>query len=168
MGVFTLITLFFSMILQVIIPFIPAELIVIASGKFNGVFLTTIFAGSGLFIGSIIVYHIGYYIQYKFTKFFKKDKIKLVIQRLKEYETQLLLVRILPYNPSDIISYVSGIIKISRRKFFIITFFVAFIRTYILAVMGSYITNFKTAFFVMSLLIICAILTYSFVYKKPN
>ncbi len=168
MEIFTLVILFLSMILQVIIPPIPAELIVIASGKLNGILLTTLFAGAGLFIGSIIVYYMGYYIQHKFEKFFKKDRVKIVMHRLKKYENILLLIRVLPYNPSDIISYVSGIIKVEKKKFFIITFFIAFIRTFILALMGAFITNFKTALIIISLLIICAIIAYSFVYKRSK
>ena len=168
MEILALIILFLSMILQVIIPPIPAELIVIASGKLNGILLTTLFAGAGLFIGSIIVYYIGYYFQHRFAKFFKKERVKTVMHRLKKYETVLLFIRVLPYNPSDIISYVSGIIKVEKKKFFIITFFTAFIRTFVLAIMGTFITNFKTALIIISLLIICAIITYSFVYKKPK
>ncbi len=166
MGIITLITLFATMILQVIIPPIPAELIVVASGKFNGILLTTIFAGAGLFVGSILVYYIGYYLQHRFEKFFKKEKVKFIIQNLKKHETLLLIIRILPYNPSDIISYVSGIIKVGKKKFFLITFFTSFIRTFILAVMGSFIINFRTAFIIISLLIVCAIVAYSLAYRK--
>ena len=168
MQILILLTLFATMILQVVIPPIPAELIVIASGKLNGILLTTIFAGAGLFIGSIIVYYLGFYIQKRFEKFFKKEKINKVITNLRKHETLLLLIRVLPYNPSDIISYVSGIIKIDKKKFIWITLFTAFIRTFILAVMGAFITSFKTAFIIVSLLIICAVIAYSFTYRKSK
>jgi len=166
MGIITLITLFVTMIVQVIIPPIPAELIVIASGKLNGILLTTLFAGAGLFVGSILVYYIGFYIHNRFDKFFKKKKVKKIIDNLRKHETLLLIIRVLPYNPSDIISYVSGIIKVDKKKFFIITFFTSFIRTFLLAVMGSFITNMKTTLIVVSLLIICAIVAYAIAYRK--
>jgi len=166
MGIITLITLFVTMIVQVIIPPIPAELIVIASGKLNGILLTTLFAGAGLFVGSILVYYIGFYIHNRFDKFFKKKKVKKIIDNLRKHETLLLIIRVLPYNPSDIISYVSGIIKVEKKKFFAITFFTAFIRTFLLAVMGSFITNMKTTLIVVSLLIICAIVAYAIAYRK--
>jgi uncharacterized membrane protein YdjX (TVP38/TMEM64 family) len=166
MGIITLITLFATMILQVVIPPIPAELIVIASGKLNGILLTTLFAGAGLFVGSIFVYYIGFYIHNRFDKFFKKKKVKKIIDNLRKQETLLLIIRVLPYNPSDIISYVSGIIKVNKKKFLVITFFTAFIRTFLLAVMGAFITNIKTTLIVVSLLIICAIVAYAIAYKK--
>ena len=166
MEIIALTILFLSMILQVIIPPIPAELIVLASGKLNGILLTTLFGGAGLFIGSVIVYYVGYYIQQKFAKFFKKEKVKLVIKNLRKQENILLLIRLLPYNPSDIISYVSGIIKINKHKFIAITFLTSFIRTFILALMGTKITDFRTALTITSLLIICAIITYGFTYRR--
>ncbi len=166
MGIITLITLFITMILQVVIPPIPAELIVISSGKLNGILLATLFAGAGLFVGSILVYYIGFYIQNRFSKFFKKNKVKKIINNLREQETLLLIIRVLPYNPSGIISCVSGIIKVDKKKFFVITFFTAFIRIFLLAVMGSFITNIKTTLILVSLLIICAIVAYAIAYKK--
>jgi uncharacterized membrane protein YdjX (TVP38/TMEM64 family) len=166
MELITLITLFATMILQVVIPPIPAELIVIASGKLNGILLTTLFAGLGLFVGSIIVYYIGFYIHNKFERFFNKDKVVKIVDKINKHSTLLLWIRFLPYNPSDTISYAAGILKIDKKKFIAITMVTSFVRVFFLAVMGTFITNIKTGLIIGSLLIICAIVAYSITYKK--
>jgi len=69
-----LVVLFFSMIIQVIVPPIPAELIVISAGKLYGVTATTIVARTGLYFGSIMVYFFGRQIS-KYSKgFFEKKQ----------------------------------------------------------------------------------------------
>lgn len=154
------------MIIQVIIPPIPAELIVISAGKLYGQLITTIVAGTGLYIGSILVYFIGKYIHKKFQKFFKKEKVKKAIKQIRKFESLILWIRILPYNPSDIISYAAGIIKVKTKKFLTISLFTSYIRCYILAVLGSYLINIRTLLQVSVVLITSAIFTYFIVFRK--
>lgn len=154
------------MIIQVIIPPIPAELIVISAGKLYGQLITTIVAGTGLYIGSILVYFIGKYIHKKFQKFFKKEKVKKAIKQIRKFESFILWIRILPYNPSDIISYAAGIIKVKTKKFLTISLFTSYIRCYILAVLGSYLINIRTLLQVSAVLITSAIFTYFIVFRK--
>jgi uncharacterized membrane protein YdjX (TVP38/TMEM64 family) len=156
------------MIIQVIIPPIPAELIVIGSGNIYGIWTTTLVAGSGLFVGGVIVYFFGRGIAKGFHTTFEKEKVAKVIQRLREVETFILLVRILPYNPSDIISYAAGIIKINIKKYIMITFFVSFGRSFLLAYFGSYIEDIKTFFIIFAILFFSAILGWLFVFKKQK
>jgi len=158
--------LFLLMVVQVIIPPIPAEIIVIGAAKLYGVLSTTIVAGSGLFIGSIIVYYFGKFIQKKFEFFFNKNKVKIITQKLKEYDTWILWLRILPYNPSDIISYAAGIIHVEERKFFTITFITSFLRCLILSLLGSYITNLQSIFYIIGLLVFSAILAQVVLFNK--
>jgi len=166
--IFGLIILFISMIVQVIIPPIPAELIVISAGKLYGVFLTTLIAGTGLYVGSILVYFLGKYIHKTFESFFNKEKVKIITDKIKQYESAILWLRILPYNPSDIISYAAGIIHVEKKKFFIISFFTSYIRCLVLASLGVYITGIQTLFVVIIVLFASAILAHSIVvkYKK--
>ncbi|MBU0674428.1 MAG: VTT domain-containing protein [Proteobacteria bacterium] len=150
---FQLVLLFGVMILQVIIPPIPAELIVISAGHQYGVGLTTAVAGSGLFIGSAMVFMIGQTLNQRFERFFHREKVRRIMVRAKEFETILLWVRILPYNPSDLISYAAGLIRVAPWKFLTITLIVSFVRTLILAGLGNWVTNIKTVMLVISLLI---------------
>ena len=156
------------MIVQVVIPPIPAELIVIGSGKLYGVLTTALVAGSGLFAGGVLVYFFGRYIHKRFNSTFEKEKVSKVIKRLREVETFILLVRILPYNPSDVISYAAGIIKIDLKKYIIITFFVSFGRSFLLAYFGSYIEDTKSLFIIFGILLFSALVGWFFVFKKKK
>ena len=82
------------MILQVVIPPIPAEVIVIGSGNLYGVLTTTLVAGSGLFIGGVVVYFFGRLIEKKFHKTFEKEKVARVIKKLQKIETFILLMQL--------------------------------------------------------------------------
>jgi len=159
--------LFFSMIIQVIIPPIPAELIVISAGKIYGVLIATIVAGTGLFVGGVLVYMFGYWLQEKF-KIFNNKKAREVINKIKEHEKIILWIRILPYNPSDIISYGAGIIRVRKATFLRISFFTSYIRCFLLAWLGSYITNVKSTLQVIGILIISAIVAHVIVYKRKK
>ncbi|MDH3348730.1 MAG: VTT domain-containing protein [Desulfobulbaceae bacterium] len=160
--------LFFTMFIQVVVPPLPAELIVISAGKIHGTTLTTIFAGGGLLTGSITVYYLGRFIHSKLERFFQRDKTQQIISRLKKIENALLWVRILPYNPSDIISYGAGIIEINPVKFILISIVTSFTRTFLLALLGEYIVDMKT-FFIVGSILICSFLIGSLVaYGKPN
>ncbi len=154
------------MILQVVIPPIPAEVIVIGSGNLYGVVTTTLVAGSGLFTGGVIVYFFGRLIEKKFHKTFEKEKVARVVKKLQELETFILLIRILPYNPSDIISYAAGVIKVNIKKYIAITFVVSFGRSFLLAYFGTYIEDTKTLFVVFSILILSAVIGWFFVLKR--
>lgn len=154
----TLALLFLTMVTQVIIPPLPAELIVIGASRLHGVLLTTLVAGSGLFAGSVAVYYIGRYIHLKLARFFDRQKTRETVDRVKKFENVLLWVRILPYNPSDIISYAAGIVEVRPAKFLLITACTSYTRTFLLAHLGVYITNLKTLLLTCSILIISAVL----------
>jgi len=161
-----LIILFFSMIIQVIIPPIPAELIVIAAGKQFGTLITTVVAGTGLWIGSIIVYILGKVVNKRYNRFFNRKKLKNIIKKLKTYENMILWIRILPYNPSDIISYAAGILKYNRLKFIKITFVTSYVRCFLLAYLGSNITSSKNIIIILLILSFSAIIAHYLLHKK--
>lgn len=148
--------LFISMVVQVIIPPLPAELIVIISAKSFGLWTTTLVAGSGLFIGGVLVFYFASWIERRFKNIFERDKVVTVITKLKKVETFILCIRVLPYNPSDIISYGAGLIRVSPKKFVTITFFVSYIRCFLLSYFGSYIVDAGSLFTVFGLLLISA------------
>ncbi|MBR9699384.1 VTT domain-containing protein [Candidatus Woesearchaeota archaeon] len=151
------IILFFSMIIQVILPPLPAEFIVIGAGKLYGVLFTTVVAGTGLWIGSLIVYYIGRNLHDKFDRFFNRQKVAAILKKVRAYKSVLLWIRILPYNPSDIISYTAGIAKIERKHFFGITLVTSYIRCFVLALLGSFIISLKSIFIVGGLLVFSAV-----------
>ena len=161
-----LIVLFFSMIVQVIVPPIPAELIVISAGKLYGVLVTTLVAGAGLYLGSVIAYYLGFYLHRRFDRFFERDKVQCIIKELKKYQTLILWIRVLPYNPSDIIAYAAGIIHLDRRAFLTITILTSLTRCFLLALLGSFITGLKTLFGVLVVLVLSMVIVHVFVFRK--
>ena len=163
-----LLTLFIVMIVQVIIPPVPAEAIVIGAAKLYGVFGTTLVSGMGLYAGSLLVYYFGKGIQNKFDHVFKKERVAIVVEKLKEHETFILWIRILPYNPSDFISYGAGIIHVPEKKFFTISFFTSFVRCFTLAAMGVWIRDWTTFFWVLGALSVSAVVAYIIVYRRSN
>jgi uncharacterized membrane protein YdjX (TVP38/TMEM64 family) len=158
--------LFFAMVVQVIVPPIPAEAITMGAGHRFGPLKTALSAGSGLFLGSLTVYWIGEKINQKFASFFSKDKVRKILVGFEKYDSWILWVRVLPYNPSDIISYAAGVAKINLRKFATISFFTSFIRCAILARMGSEISNWKNLLTILALLMVSGIFSFAFLYKN--
>ena len=158
--------LFFAMIFQVIIPPIPAELLTMGAGKRFGVWITTFTSGSGLFFGSFAVYWIGVKINQRFTGFFSRDKVSKVLTTFEKNGSWILWVRILPYNPSDIISYAAGIAKIDLRRFLTISFFTSFVRCGMLAQMGFEILNWRNFITAFAILIASGIFSFALLYKN--
>ena len=144
------------MIIQVIIPPIPAELIVIVAGKAYGIFLTTLVGGTGLWVGSILVYYFGRYLHTRFDSFFNRDKVKEIISKIKKYQIPILWIRILPYNPSDTISYAAGIIKFNKVQYITITGITSYTRCFLLAFLGTTITSLQGIFWVIVALAVSA------------
>lgn len=161
-----LIVLFFSMIFQVIFPPLPAELIVISAGKLYGVLATTIVASAGLYVGSFVAYLLGSYAHRTFDRFFEQDKIKKIITALKRYESAILWVRILPYNPSDVISYAAGILHFDKRRFLTIGLVTSVVRCFLLAWLGAFITSLKTLAAVLVVLLCSLLLAHFLLFRK--
>lgn len=158
--------LFFLMILQVIVPPIPAELIVIASGKMFGTVPSALTAGAGLFVGSVLVYEAGYYLHTRFDRFFNRGKIQSLLESFRAWQRWILWIRILPYNPSDIIAYAAGLAKLDRRSFWGIGLCTSFARCFWLSWMGSQIEDYKQALVVLSILAISALLAAELLRRK--
>lgn len=161
-----LIVLFFSMIFQVIFPPLPAELFVISAGKLYGVLATTLVAGAGLYVGSFIAYLLGSYTHRRFDRFFEGDKIQKIITALKRYESAILWVRILPYNPSDVISYAAGILHFDKRRFLSIGLVTSLVRCFLLAWLGSFITSLKTLAVVLMVLLVSLVVAHFILFRK--
>lgn len=152
------VALFLSMVVQVVFPPLPAELIVVTAGRMYDVGMVTLFGGAGLFTGSVLVFYFGRYLQFKFSRLFDRRKTRQIIERLRRIETLLLWVRILPYNPSDIISYGAGIAAVQPGKYIAVTLCTSFVRVLFLAVLGSYVTNIKAFFQVGGVLVLSALI----------
>ena len=61
--------------------------------------------------------------------------------------------------------YKRGVV-LDKKKYFLITFFVTFLRVFLLSILGAYIVGFESLLIVLSLLLISAFVTYVIVYGK--
>lgn len=157
-----LLALLAAMIIQVIIPPIPAELITAAAGNQYGVALTTLFAGSGLFIGSVLVYAIGR--KLSTLAVFDQENVQDVLERLREHEQPILWVRILPYNPADVISYAAGIAVFDLKTYLTITFIASYARSSLLAWLGTQAQTLWSIIGVLAVLAVSAYVGYKLTY----
>lgn len=156
------------MIIQVIVPPLPAELIVIGAARQFGKLATTLVAGSGLYAGSVLVYFIGRYIHQRLARYFERQKVRQVVARIHRYENLILWVRILPYNPSDLISYAAGIVEVDLRKFLVISAITSYGRTFVLAALAQEIRDIKTLLAVAAILLVSALVGVALVYGRQN
>ncbi len=163
-----LIALFGAMIIQVIIPPIPAEGIVILAAQKYGIITTTIVSAAGLITGSMAVYGIGRFLRHAFARFFDRKKVARILEHIRKHGSAILWIRILPYNPSDIISYTAGVASISPSKFIVITAIAAPLRCVMLAAMGRYISSYGTLIQVTALLLLSAIIAHIIVYSRQR
>jgi len=161
-----LVGLFLLMAIQVVIPPIPAEVIVIWAGHQYGVAASTLVAGSGLFLGSMLVYRIGIFVHERYSRFFSKDKVARMLQVFQRHGAWVLWVRLLPYNPSDIISYAAGIARLNPKTFLLLTAVTSFLRCFLLSYLGGSIQNWKGIFYAITLLIVSAVIAMVLLFSR--
>jgi uncharacterized membrane protein YdjX (TVP38/TMEM64 family) len=160
--------LFLLMAIQVVIPPIPAEVIVILAGHQYGVAASTLVAGSGLFLGSMLVYRIGHFVHERYSKFFSKDKVARILIVFQRHGAWVLWVRLLPYNPSDIISYAAGIARLNPKTFLLITAVTSFLRCFLLSYLGGSIQDWKGVFYAITLMIISAVIAMVLLFSRKK
>jgi len=138
-GAYGQIGLFIVMIIQTIIAPISSEaLLIFASVIGIQLFDIVLFGGSGLVAGAVIAFYIG--------RLGGKPIIDKLLGRkwtarvdnwVSEHGTKAILItRLLPFIPFDLISYISGVTSLKARNYFIATALGAFPRTLLLALMG--------------------------------
>lgn len=158
------------MVVQVVIPPIPAEGIVILAARTHGVWTTAVTAGLGLLAGSVLVFMFARALKARLDRFFRRDRVRRVLGHIRRHEDFILWLRILPYNPSDIISYASGLAGIPVRKYLGITVVTSFARCLALAAMGARIRSLDTLLQAGSVLVVSALAAHLvlFARKRPR
>jgi len=138
-GAYGSIGLIAVMIFQTIVAFIPSEAVLVFAGAIMNIFDVILYGGTGLILGSVIAFFIARYggrpVVVKFIGEKWIDKIDRWIA--KHGAKAILLSRVVPVIPFDLISYVSGITKLKFRSYFFATLIGAFPRCLFLAYAGS-------------------------------
>lgn len=128
------------MIVQTIIAPIPSEALLVFAGAMGIDFLDVIiFGGIGLVVGSAIAFSIGRYGGRPIIERLlgKRWTVRIDGWITKNGAKVILLTRLMPFVPFDLISYVSGTTSLSFTNYIIATIIGAFPRCILLAFMGS-------------------------------
>lgn len=118
LGIFVLLGF---QILQIVIPFIPGEVVQIAGGYIYGAPLSFVVLLIGTIIGGVIVFYLSRFIGYPLVKIFvseeKMDKFKFLMKS-KKAEGVLAALFLLPGIPKDTLIYLAGLTPIKPVRFF--------------------------------------------------
>ena len=136
-----LILIGFFLILQVFVPGFPKETLMILAGAVGGIFWGSLTNILGLVLGA----HVAYEIMNKGVEFVP-ERIKQwaftfnLEERIGErgYFISLLLMRLVPGAPNDVISFASGATKVPRNPFAWANLLSAIPYSIIFASMGHY------------------------------
>lgn len=135
-----LIGLFLVMIIQTIIAPIPSEMMLIFAGSIGldtlGIVL---YGGTGMIVGAILAFYIGRVGREAVVKrLIGEEWISEVDVWVEKHGTLAILVsRLIPIIPFDLISYVSGLTSLSFKDYAVATILGAYPRTLMLALLGS-------------------------------
>jgi len=111
-----------SLIAQIFIPGFPKETLMILAGAIGGVFVGGMINLIGLLIGAQLAYEVSRLWSTPILKKVEQNKKALKIRQKIESQATiigLILIRLPPNAPNDLISFTCGAIKIPRKTFFI-------------------------------------------------
>lgn len=111
-------------ITQVIVFFIPGEIIQIAGGYIFGTFLGGILSLLGITIGSAIAYHFSRYLGREFiNNTFSNDKFKILNKIIpnKNNKYLIFILYLIPGIPKDALAYICGVSRVSFSDFIILS-----------------------------------------------
>lgn len=118
LGIFILIGF---QILQILIPFIPGEVVQISGGYVYGAPLSFIFLLSGTVLGGLAVFYLSRFIGYPLVNIFiseeKMEKFKFLMKN-KKAEVTLFLLFLIPGIPKDTLIYLAGLTPVKPVRFF--------------------------------------------------
>lgn len=121
-GRYSIIIFILFQIIQVIVFFIPGEIVQIAGGYIYGTFLGGVLSSIGIFLGSFMVYYISRYLGRDLVqKMISKDKFKFFNKILKSSNNVkvIFFLYLVPGIPKDALAYICGISNISFKEFII-------------------------------------------------
>jgi len=132
--------LFVVMVIQTIIAPLPSEMVIMLAGAIGISFpIVVAYGGLGLIVGAIIAFFIAKVgREVVVEKLVSKKWMKRVDKWVEEKGTLAILIsRLIPLVPFDLVSYVAGLTKIEFKNYLLATILGAFPRVAVLALAGS-------------------------------
>lgn len=120
-GIFAPIIFIILYFFQVIFPVIPGQVFQVASGYLFGNALGIIYCYIAVLSSSVFIFFLSRKFGRKFVKLFiPKETLDKLSKFIKKKEMLALIVmRLIPFLPGDAVNFVSGISKVSYKKFII-------------------------------------------------
>jgi len=159
-GKIAIFIIYFLQILQVVIAFIPSDLINLSAGYILGAPLGFIVSYLGLISGTIISFYIARYLGKNIVlKLVKKDTLEKISAKVNSSLSipNIFILSIIPFMPRDVLVYALGLTDINPKKFLIPYSISRIPLVFILTFTGNSLFNnndFIFYFFIFSLIIL--------------
>ena len=121
-GKIAIFIIYFLQILQVIIAFIPSDIINLTSGYILGPTMGFLISYLGLISGTVLAFYIARVFGTKIvTKLVKKDTLDKISQKVNSSLSipNIFILSIIPFMPRDVLVYAIGLTDINPKKFLI-------------------------------------------------
>lgn len=120
-GSLSILALMAAQVIQVVIAFIPGEIVQMMGGYIFGPLLGTLYSLGGITLGAAIVFFIVKVTGYPLVKVFvpKKQMERLgFLTKGKKGQTAMFILFLIPGIPKDILVYIAGLTPIKPAEFF--------------------------------------------------
>ncbi|MCE7736858.1 MAG: TVP38/TMEM64 family protein [Candidatus Heimdallarchaeota archaeon] len=126
------------LILEVFLLSFPKEIVMLYAGLVFGIYIGGIINLIGLFGAAVLGYEGGYYGRFGLEERRKHPVLQKYQDRLDNDGIKALIIfRIFPFTPNDILSISSGFVKLKRTPYLLITFITAIPYAFFIAYVGS-------------------------------
>lgn len=154
-------------VIQIIIVFIPGEIVELVAGLLYGTFGGLLICLIGLIIATMIVYFFHYLFGRKFTKKVVDDETMHKFQKSSiKSEVMIFFALLLPGIPKDIFTYIAPICKIPMIRFIFISIIARLPNIISSTLMGSSIIHGKFNVSVLVMILSSIISILGFIFNK--
>lgn len=128
------------LILQVFLPGFPKELLLVQAGSNYGFILGSLINWLGMILGAQLAYEFAGLYRSLFGRLYSLNSDKVI--QLNEYLQNkgawgLFYMRLIPFSPNDILSFLSGFIRINRWQYILVSLFTAIPYAMVFAYLGN-------------------------------
>lgn len=120
-GRWSILALIGAQVVQVVIAFIPGEIVQMMGGYIFGPVLGTLYSLSGITLGAVIVFFIVRITGYPLVRTFVPEKFMkklMFLTESKKGQTAMFILFLIPGIPKDILVYMAGLTPIKPAEFF--------------------------------------------------
>jgi len=122
-GRWSILALIGAQVVQVVIAFIPGEIVQMMGGYIFGPVLGTLYSLAGITLGAAIVFFIVKITGYPLVRTFVPEKYMkklMFLTESKKGQTAMFILFLIPGIPKDILVYMAGLTPIKPSEFFVI------------------------------------------------